>query len=169
MKKILFLIPVFVLVFSLSSCSYLDSDSDVPKDFNFYLEWGVNGDSTYDSNTGKLVKQKIATKVEDYTTSYFLSDEQKAEIYRLIADMNPEKYPDMYNPTKGESTPTYNIILSVTYNGVTKTITCKDISLGSTPNGAQGRKFLKVYHAIVDIIEQSDEWRSLPDYEFYYD
>ncbi len=83
--------------------------------------------------------------------------------------MKPETYPDEYNPLKGGTAPTRNIIITVSYNGKTKTITCMNVSLGNTPDGSKGKKFMAVHDKIVDIITSSAEWQALPDYEFYYD
>lgn len=169
MKRIIIVALVLTLVFSLTSCVKQVNSVDVPADFCFYIEWDCNGDSTYDSKTGRLVKQKSATKIEDYTTTFLLSDEQKAEIFSLISDMKPETYPDEYNPLKGVTEPTRNIIITASYNGKTKTITCMNVSLGNTPDCNKGKKFMAVHDKIVGIITSSAEWQALPDYEFYYD
>ena len=36
-------------------------------------------------------------------------------------------------------------------------------------NNPAGQKFLDVCKAIEDILTSTDEWKALPDYEFYYD
>lgn len=169
MKRWLALFFAATFLFSLSSCAKESDPADVPEDFCFSLEWDCNGDSTYDSKTGKLVKQKIAMKIEDYTTTLLLTDDQKAEIYGLIRNLKPETYPDEYNPLKGSSEPSRNIILTVSYNGKTKTISCTDVSLANTPKGNKGKKFMLLHDRIVEIIKSSTEWQALPDYEFYYD
>ena len=140
------------------------------EDFRFSLVYGIAGDLTYDSETGVLVKQRVATHVEDYTTTYFFTDEQKNRIYDLIVEMDPVSYPDEYNPIADgiASEPSYEIVLTVTYNGVTKTITCHDIAIGAAPKDEQGEKFLAVLDAIRDILVASDEWKALPEYEFFY-
>lgn len=168
MKRLMTLALVLMLVFSLTACVNREEPADYPEDFRFYLEWDVGGDSTYDSETGKLVKQKSAAKVEDYTTTFFLSDEQKAELFELISDMEPETYPDNYNPIDGETRPAMNIVLSVTYNGKTKTITCAGVALVGKADGIAGEKFMAVYNRIVGMIMQSAEWKQLPDYEKHY-
>ena len=144
-------------------------ENGVPTDFEFSITWGCYGDSTYNSKTGELVKQKAATKVGDYTTTYFLTDGQRAKIYDLVKEMNPSSYPDEYNPIKGMSTPSRDIVFTVTYGGKTKTITCKDVALSNNPKGSKGKKFMAVHDAIVNALTTSDEWLALPDYEFYYD
>ncbi len=177
MKKYAFLILAAAFLLLLAACGNESGKTEengsgkteVPEDFVFSLTWGCCGDSTYNSETGELVKQKIATDVSAYTTTFFPTDEQKAEIYALIAEMQPEEYPDEFDPIKGKSSPSRNIILTVTMNGKTKTITCLDVSFDNTPDGAKGKKFMAVHDAIVSMLTNSEEWLALPDYEFYYD
>lgn len=177
MKKITTVLLAAVFVFLLAGCgnnnektgTSVNEKTEVPGDFAFSFTWGCNGDSTYDSVTGELVKQKIATDLKAYTTTFFLSDEQKAEIYGLIVKMEPEKYPDEYDPLQNKSKPSRDIILSVTVNGNTKTIVCRDVSLDNAYNGVMGKKFMEVHDAIVAMLTDSEEWKALPDYEFYYD
>lgn len=146
------------------------AETGIPEDFSFSLIYGIAGDLTYDSETGVLVKQRAATHVEDYTTTYFFTDEQKNRIYDLIVEMDPASYPDEYNPIADgiASDPSYEIVLTVTYNGITKTITCHDVAIGAEPRDEQGEKFLAVLDAILDILVASDEWKALPEYEFLY-
>ncbi|MBQ6430492.1 MAG: hypothetical protein IJJ99_01255 [Oscillospiraceae bacterium] len=141
-----------------------------PEDFRFSLVYGVLGDLTYDSETGVLVKQRVATHVEDYTTTYFFTEEQKEQVYNLIVAMDPASYPDEYNPIADgiASEPSYEIVLTVTYNGVTKTITCHNIAIGAEAKDEQGENFLAVIDAIREILYASDEWQALPEYEFLY-
>lgn len=146
------------------------AETGIPEDFSFSLVYGVCGDLTYDSETGVLVKQRVATHVEDYTTTLFFTDEQKNRIYDLIVEMDPASYPDEYNPIADgiASDPSYEIVLTVTYDGVTKTITCHDIPIGAPAKDEQAERLLKVVAAITTMIYASDEWQALPEYEFLY-
>ena len=159
MKKLLAVLLVFFSLLSLSSCTENSGTAEVPEDFAFSLQWGCNGDSTYDSKTGTLGKRAP----EELTATYFLTEEQKAEIYHLIAAMKPEKYPDEYTPLKGQTKPARVIRLSVTYNGMTKTITCKNVPVQSDfPNGKRGKAFMRVHDRIVEILSATDEWQTFP-------
>lgn len=140
----------------------------VPDDFSFSLVWGCFGVSSYDSQTGRLVKTIDATNPDEYITTFFLNDEEKEEIYSLIKNMKPESYPDKYNPISGGSKPSRDIILTVKYNGKTKTISCENISLVDNTTSSKEKEFMKVYNRIVEIITSSDEWKALPEYEFLY-
>lgn len=145
------------------------TEAGIPEDFSFSLVYGVCGDLTYDSESGELVKQRVATRVEDYTTTFFFTDEQKQRVYDLIVAMNPASYPDEYSPLKGSTIPSLMIILTATYNGVTKTITCHSVPIGGEAVNEQGEAFMEVLHAITKAIYASDKWQALPDYEFYYE
>ncbi len=83
--------------------------------------------------------------------------------------MNPASYPDEYSPLKGSTIPSLMIILTATYNGVTKTITCHSVPIGGEAVNEQGEAFMEVLHAITKAIYASDKWQALPDYEFYYE
>ena len=146
------------------------TETGIPEDFSFSLVYGVAGDLTYDSVTGELVKQRTATNVEEFTTTFFFTDEQKSQLYDLIVAMDPSSYPAEYNPfdESVRSDPSYEIILTVTYNGVTKTIACHDVPIGAEAVDEQGERFMDVVHAITEIIYASDEWQALPEYEHFY-
>lgn len=142
----------------------------IPEDFSFSLVYGVAGDMTYDSKTGELIKQRTATNVEEFTTTFFFTDEQKSQLYDLIVAMDPASYPDEYNPFDENimSDPSNEIVLTVTYHGVTKTITCHDIPIGAPAKDEQAERLLKVVAAITTMIYASDEWQALPEYEHFY-
>ena len=138
--------------------------------FSFSLTWGCYGISSYDSKTGRLVKTSDATHPEDYVTTYYLTNEQKQEIYNLISELNIEKYPDEYNPHRNAvSTPYMTLILSVKADGIDKTVSCPETALSYDANNRKGQKFLDVCKAIEEILTATDEWKALPEYEFFYD
>ena len=142
--------------------------SSVPEEFSFSLVWGCNGISSYDSRTGKLVKASDTDHTEDYTTTYYMSSKEIEEVYKLIEEMGPETYPDDYDPIKGHSKPSRDIILTVSYNGNTKTIKCIGIGLGDEPADEEGARFMAVHDIIVQILTSTDEWEALPEYEHLY-
>lgn len=158
-----------------NACEYFDGSTDFKglgsiNSFTFSLTWDCYGISSYDSKTGKLVKTKHATNPADYITTYQLTTEQKQKIYDLILNLNVTDYPDVYNPhTNGlESSPSMTLILSVNTDTVQKTITAADIALTYEADNREGQKFLSVCKAIQDILTSTEEWQSLPEYEFVY-
>ncbi len=140
------------------------------ENFEFSLTWGCYGISSYDSATGKLVKTTDATNPEDYVTAYFLTDAQKRLIYDMIVELNIMSYPNTYDPHDGTlaSDPSITLILSVDTGTVQKTVSAKDIALTYEAENTKGQKFLDVCKAIKEILTQTDEWKALPEYEFFY-
>ena len=142
----------------------------MPEDFEFSLTWGCYGISSYDSKTGKLVKTTDATHPEDYIAYYELSQDYKERIYRYIRSLDPEDYPDSYNPNKNmASSPSLTLILSVTSNGMEKTIEAEDIAYTYESKNKKGQAFLSACKSIELILTGTVEWSSLPEYEFLYD
>ncbi len=144
---------------------------NMPEDFSFSLTWGCYGISSYDSSTGKLVKTTDATHPEDYVTAYHLSEEEKMEIYECIRVLDPEEYPDTYDPQEGGlmSEPSMTLILSVYANGTEKTITAKDIAYSYNSKDKKGQAFLSACKSIMTILTETKEWKVLPEYEFIYE
>ena len=142
----------------------------IPDNFSFALTWGAFGISSYDSQTGKLVKTTDATNPSDYVTNYQLTEEEKAHIfYDLIYPLNVDAYPGMFDPGNGISTPSRTLILTVRMNGTEKTIKAKDISFSNESEDAKGQAFLSTCKAISDLLKATEEWKALPDYEVYYE
>ena len=59
--------------------------------------------------------------------------------------------------------------MSTDFDGAQREIRCEEISLGAEGATKRGEAFLTAVSDIVNIIESTPEWRSLPDYEFLYD
>ena len=146
-------------------------EPDLKDTFSFALTWNVNGDSTYDSKTGTLVKQKIATNLDEFTTTLVLTDEQRSEVYDILSQLDYSDYPtnENYNPGKGMSAPADTLILTVRIGGVTRTITAKNIAIQAEGKDKAGKAFLDACGAIKNMIYATPEWQSLPEYEFLYD
>ena len=138
--------------------------------FSFSLTWNCYGVSSYDSATGKLVKTKDATYPDDFITNYQLTEAQKQRILDWILDLNVMSYPDRYDPHKGglTSNPSMTLILSVKTDTIEKTITAADIALSYESGDPEGQKFLSVCKAIQDMLTETDAWKALPEYEFFY-
>jgi hypothetical protein len=142
----------------------------VPEDFSFALTWGVYGISSYDSRTGKLVKTKDATNPADYVTYVKLSDEVMELIYKKLRALDLDSYPDEYDPDPMMgSDPSADLILTIRNGDRVKTVTAKDVSLSYESWSIKGKKFIDTCLDISDILTATEEWKALPDYEFYYD
>ena len=139
--------------------------------FSFSLVWGCYGISSYDSETGTLVKTTDATNPADYITAYTLTDQQKQKILGLIVSLNVTSYPDDYDPHQGQlhSSPSMTLILSVKLGSIEKTITAADIAMHYESPDPRGQAFLSVCKEIEDILIATDVWNALPEYEHFYD
>ena len=150
---------------------------ELPDDFAFSIVWGCYGISSYDSNTGKLVKTKDATDVSKYTSTVQLTEDQMTEVYRILfSDIDIFEYPDSYDPFNAPdaeirvaSEPNQTIIISATANGRTKTVTCNGVAFGSTGYCEEARAFMNAENKIVDLITSLPEWAAFPEYEFFYE
>ena len=138
-------------------------------DFSFALTWGVFGISSYDSHTGKLVKTTDATNPEDYITNYQLTDTQKWYIYSWIYALDVYSYPDIYELQTPPSDPVGTLILTVRVGDEEKTIKAEHVSLFFDTENEKEQRFFDTCNAISDLLEATDEWKALPDFENFYE
>ena len=165
-----FVMIAFMAVITVFALAYHDKREISAEDidsFSFSLVWDCYGISSYDSLSGKLVKTNVATHPEDYITEYTLTEEEKKRIYMLISELDILTYPNEYNPHNNGlvSEPSMDLILSVSIDGMEKTVKAKDIALSYDADNPKGQKFLNVCKEIKDLLTATDEWKSLPDYE----
>lgn len=139
-------------------------------DFSFSLTWNVDGISSYDSITGKLVKTKDTSEPELYTTTHYLTEDEKTQILDILLGLDVLFYPNIYNPAEGVgSNPSQDLILSVQSGNIVKTITAKDVAITTDVANERGQKYLDACEAISEILMGTEEWKSLPDYPYLYD
>lgn len=166
MKKTVSILLVMILLLTVSGCRA--QKSDIPEDFAFSITWNTDGISSYDSKAGKLVKTNDATNIDDYTTDYQLTAEDKEYIYNLISDLDIDSYPETYDPQNGLSKPSVTLILTVTGNGKQRSVTAAGISSTFTSEDEKGQAFLSACENIINRITATAEWKALPDYERQY-
>ena len=169
MKKTIFILLFVLLIFT--ACSTKNEPvADIPNDFTFSLTWGCNGESFYDSNTGKLIKTTNATNPDEYITTLLLNEIQKESVRNILSNLDFTKYPAQYNPNdKIESLPSMTLILTLQYGDTKKSITCKNIAISYESSIKDGQLFLTACSSLIDVITNTDEWKSLPEYEFFYE
>ena len=139
-------------------------------DFSFSLTWNVDGISSYDSITGKLVKTKDTSEPELYMATHYLTEDEKTQILDILLGLDVLFYPNIYNPTAGlGSNPSQDLILSVQSGDIIKTITAKGIALSTDATNERGQKYINACEAISKILMETEEWKSLPDYPYIYD
>ena len=137
-------------------------------DFSFSLTWGTFGISSYDSTTGRLIKAKDAPNVQEYTTTYFLTAQEKLTVYETLVHLEMTSYPDTYNPTEGiGSDPYESLVLSAKIDRISKTITANEVAF-SDATSAKGEKFIGACRTISDILTATEAWKALPEYPWLY-
>ena len=146
----------------------IEMDFIVPftkEEFSFAFTFGYYGNSSYNSNTGKLIKNN------QNAGTMQLSEEAIDEIYQLLCDLDIQSYPDVYDPVNDPNSdgwvdntmPTTTFILTVTTSEWTKTVTCEDITSGLWGYDEPSKAFMNVCKEIQILIKSTDEWKALPD------
>ena len=170
MKKIALILTLVMLLFCLSGCREKLLPQERPDDFSFSLIWGVYGTSSYDSRTGKLVKTTDATHPDDYVTYLHLSDEMLDYFYRLLRDLDVEDYPDEYDPDPHTMcSPSSALSVTVRAGGKTKVVTVDDMATSPIALIGKSKRYLETCKIIRDLLIETEEWKALPEYEFFYD
>ncbi len=141
----------------------------IEEPFSFSLTWNCYGVSSYDSETGKLVKTTDAPNPEDYTAVYELTDDDRAFFKELIDILDIDAYPDEYDPKNGYSKPSMTLILTVRTGDTVKTVTAENIGLSFESDDPKGQAFLFTCETIIKRLTDTDAWKSLPEYFRFYD
>ena len=169
MKKRILILPLLAMM--LSSCGDKTPAFETSfEEFKFSLKWGVQLDASYNSDTKQLVKftHVRERQPEDYITIY--NYPYLKEVYDSVKEMNPYTYADDYNPFAKKnhimSTPSMHYILTIG----DKSIEIKDypISKDTSQLSNKGKKLMTLIFSITDTIQDSNEWKNLPDFEYYY-
>ena len=152
---------------------------DMPDDFYVCICFNR---SQYDSRSGKLIKDInpsygiMGYTLDDYTAEYYMTYEEKKKIFQMAIDMDFASYPSEYNPCVGYITmPPYNLTLEIGYGDYKKIVKCKEIGIIRGKNidlsewgiSKEGRDFISLHDAILDILLNSDTWKSLPIENFF--
>ncbi|MBO4737706.1 MAG: hypothetical protein J5627_04660 [Bacilli bacterium] len=138
--------------------------------FTFSLTWGTGFDSSYDSDSGTLVKTNkvIERSPEEYVTTFEYPSLES--LYEKAKSLPLYSYPSDYNAYEGVSistNPTTNYRLTID----DKTIDAKNCPIiEGYPEGLSwsAKEFLEIVFEIRDTILNSEEWKALPDYEVLY-
>ena len=138
-----------------------------PETFSFSLKWGCGPEHSYNSKTGVLVKDlyphSSGLTKEDYTTTYDYPNIE--ELYQKTKQLDLYSYPteyDAYEGTLERTNPAYTYRLEIgdkVINATNCPVT-ERLPEGLTP---KGRSFLTLVFEIIDTIQNSDEWKSLPE------
>lgn len=142
---------------------------EMPSDFTFSLHWGIHGYSSYNSADGKLLKTSDTNTPENYETTYYFTEAQMREIWASFVELDPSRYPRVYDPNPSkESYPYVSLILEIRFGESLALINSEDITGAQQSNDPLGTLFYDTCYAIIDILTASDEWNALPDVENRY-
>ena len=139
--------------------------------FTFSLTWGTGFDSSYDSNSGTLIKANkvIKRSPEEYVTTFEYPSLES--LYEKAKNLPLYSYPSDYDAYDGVSistNPTTNYRLTID----DKTIEVRNCPIyNGYPEGLSwnAKKFLEIVFEIRDTILNSEEWKALPEYEVFYE
>ena len=127
-------------------------------EYEFTISWGQEGESSYDSKSGKLVRTEGSEGV------LTLNDAERRKIWTILTGMDYAKYPADYDPDpETESDPPEVIELSVTTGGETASIRCADAAVRPETQEKDAEDFLNGIRQITDLIESTDAWMALSD------
>ena len=188
MAAILVITAVIVTGYKLN---WFKAKKTVPDDFYISFSWGHKWGpyemSSYDSLTGELVKVRAECFMgqpeehtpEEYITTYFLTDEQKKELYQKITDTDILSYPDIYKPyPEWETLSQERVTVKVRYDNKEKEIVCYPYPAGIMDHpelnkiatvDEKAKDFISLCSTIEKILTASDEWKAIPYYETYKD
>ena len=138
--------------------------------FSFSLVWGIHGISSYDSESGILIKTNDTDDLTKYTTTLHLTEEEQREVYAILSHLDMESYPDVYDPindpasdTAVYTSPSVTLELTVINDGSMKTISCRDIADSRTGYDEAAQVFLDACTALQELLTATEEWQSLPE------
>jgi hypothetical protein len=172
-KRILVLLSV-MLCFMLGACSAKEESTPVmPGDFSFFLRWGVYGVSSYDSESGELLKSSAEPEREKYCTTLHRSEEQRQQAWEAISSLDWEDYvteDGTYDPNPGlASSPSLTMELIVEENGKLHRILCPNVAIASDSPHKDGQALLTAVDVLTDLLTSTPEWQTLPDYTVLFD
>ena len=138
---------------------------EMPAEFSFALSWGSEYGS-YDSSTGVL-KKPYGDK---YVTEYAMSEEELRAVYKLIYDLDIFSYADELSDDDYQQVTDVGIYLSLTVNanGLTKTVSAECAYGWYAGKTDKARAYFNTVRAIGDMLEATDEWKSLPPRPYYW-
>lgn len=167
MKKLtLYFLLLCIIVISVSGCNSNNIISKKPKNFNFTLNYGINGKNQINTFKGEYTKDMIS--LPSIVTTLKLSDEEMNEIYMEMKNIDIFSYsynpfPDDFYKNSNESivsvTPYRTYIFKINYDGKTKELLWED------EHQSQGIKATKLRSLIIRIqsmVEQKEEYKKLP-------
>lgn len=173
MKNFFKTVIILILIFLLFSCGKAEEPKekllDAPNNFSIKLVWGTYGQSYYSSKSGRLVKTTNSNNINKFVTEYHLSEEELNYIYTKIIDLDLISYPNNYKiETEISKTPPNECEFSFSYGHYQSKTIKIDNTLPLELLDYEGDEFIGLIKDIIHTLTESEQWKSLPDYDFRY-
>ena len=172
MKKWILLLLPFLM-----SCS-IEPNNQTKKlynldSFEFSIIWDLSR-SSYDSKTGELVKSRDyrERKPEDFITNYNLLTDEREKILSKAIEIDVCSYDEKYNPYLEDNNtswlvePSAGLVYEDSYTRIE--IPFYTNNKRYNPTNEKGKALVEYFQLIIDIVINTGEWKSLPDYEVFY-
>ena len=164
-KKLISFILSLLMMIPLVSCNNKNPLSkEMPDDFSFSLVWSVFGKSSYNSETGELVKSKFEPEEELYKTTCFLTQEELLEVYNILLDANVNRFDEFKDWEFNSADPAGDYQITISTGAFEKTIKAPyGTYIDDGANSLRANKFIEVMESIIKIVKNTDEWKAMPD------
>lgn len=164
--KYLSILFSFVLLF----CSKTKNSINIPDDFYFKISNGAN--DSYNSKTGEF-KRSYLEGTKSYRIT--LSDEEKKNIYNLQQTIEFHKFPQNFEIIWNQSDtitvvmPSFDTSIEICENDNCKKVILDFINLRNPINDKfKAFDYKKLYDKIWLIIESKEEYKNIPESDFFY-
>ena len=163
-NKLVSFILSLCMLFTITSCSTFSKT--MPEDFHFSLTWGPFGCSSYNSETGELIKKKD----ENIQTTYFMDEAELKQVYEILMDYRIHKIDKLTNFGFFFCSPPGKYEIVMYTDDIKHVIKTPDsgVDFSRKPYTIKARRFYNAIVEIKNIIYESEEWKSLPDSEMLY-
>jgi hypothetical protein len=160
MKRLIAIVIVsMLLVVGILFIYFSRRNMKIEADFGFYIEDNSCIIITYDSRTGKYIRDYQGIKPTQEATT-ILSSNQIDKIFTEIREFQYFSFPDQFGNENTNFSPKGYVLLIV-YNG-TQQKSVKMMDGVSRPFTNELDKFWKLYHDIDEIIAKQQEVKALP-------
>ena len=150
-------------VFLIILCGCSEAVHIYPDDFDFRLDFGVDGKNRIDTFNGSFTKDLVIDGTA--TIDLIIPENIMKDIYDKMMEIDIMSFPDTLDLDDLFITPSCDYDLHITANGINKAIVWTDGFFTSMEEGlpAKNIKFLELVKYISDYIYSTDEYKQMPE------
>ena len=170
MKKILVMIYLVIGCLTLAGCdsNRTSLPRKMPDNFAFSLTFSYSG--SYDSKTGVLKNGYNFDLNCDCETILKFSEEEMKEIYEIFRESFIDRRQKELTVSDNLVKPSYDIKISIIAGTISKNITIHGATSITVDEWKNSKRLGEAYYKIVDdYIMASNEFKSLPENQVFYD